>query len=314
MKTENPWAGLTQPEMGELSARRADPGHPYDFFYALNTDRQQMLVLQLDASVSQKNEPPRLKGLRIQWNEASHILHLVLVNLQDVDLFTLLCKDLVAYTSGARNGGECLELLYARLIKWHRLLSREGARPLGAHEIRGLFAELTFLQKELLSSFGPEAVQAWKGPSGFPQDFSVGNKIFEVKSHLVGSQQVVRISSPSQLWVDSADLILCVYHMTEVSAGGKSLGVLIDEIAGEFCSSSAAVEEFEEKLASVGYIDLPEYRQQNFAVVKEDFFLVDDTFPRITPSSIRPGIQELTYGIQLAALSPFRTSLNWGKT
>ena len=91
------------------------------------------------------------------------------------------------------------------------------------------------------------------------------------------------------------------------------MGALVDEIAAELAASSLAAEEFEEKLVSLGYIDLPEYRQQAFAIAKEEVFLVDDAFPRITPSSIRPGIQDLTYGIQLAALSPFRSTLNWNK-
>lgn len=314
MKTESPWNGLTPPKHGELIARRAAPEHPFDFFYAVNADRQQMLVLQLDGSVSRKSELPRLKGLRIQWIEASHTLQLVLSNLQDVDLFALLCKDLVTFTSGARSANECLELLCARLIKWQRLLSRGGPRLLDTQEIRGLFAELTFMQKELLPGFGPDSVQSWKGPSGFPQDFAADNKVFEVKSHLVGSQQVVRISSPTQLWVDSADLYLCIYHLTEVSAGGRSLGQLVDEIAAALSPSALAAEEFEEKLASLGYIDLPEYRQQAFAVVKEEFFMVNEAFPRITPSSIRPGIQDLTYGIQLSALSPFRSTIQWSRT
>jgi len=290
MKTESPWKGLKPPQPGELSAIRADPKHPFDFFYAVNTESQKVLVLQLDASVSRRSELPRLRGLRIQWVESTHTLQLALSNLQDADLFALLCKDLVTFTSGARTGSECLELLCARLIKWQRLLSRGGSRLLDAQEIRVLFAELTFMKKELLPCFGPEAVQSWKGPSGFPQDFAADNKVFEIKSHLVGSQQMVRISSPNQLWVDSADLYLCIYHLTEVSAGGKSLGALVDEIAAALASSALAAEEFEDKLASLGYIDLHEYRQQAFAVVKEEFFMVDDAFPRITPSSIRPGI------------------------
>lgn len=313
MKTDSPWSGLTPPLPGELSARRADPEHPFDFFYAVNTENQLMLVLQLDGSVTKKNELPRLKGLRLQWIEPTHTLQMALANMQDVDLFTLLCKDLVTFTAAARSGSDCLDLLCVRLTKWQRLLSRGGPRLLDAHEIRGLFAELTFLQNELLPSFGPDAIHSWKGPSGFPQDFSADNKVFEIKSHLVGSQQTVRISSPSQLWVDSANLYLCLYHLTEVSAGGKSLGALVDEIATALASSAPAAEEFEEKLASLGYIDLPEYRHQEFTTAKFEFFLVDDAFPRITPASIKPGIQDLTYGIQLAALSPFRSSITWSK-
>ena len=182
------------------------------------------------------------------------------------------------------------------------------------YEIRGLFAELHFFQKELLSRFGPEAVLAWKGPSGFPQDFVADNKVFEIKSHLVGSPQTVRISSPSQLWVDCADLYLCVYHLAEVSAGGQSLGDLVDDLTLTLGGSASASDDFEAKLASLGYLDLPEYRSQEFAVVKKDTFAVNNDFPRIIPSTLMPGIHEVTYGIQLAALPPFLSSIPWNET
>lgn len=313
MKTESPWHALVTPQIGALSARRADPGHPFDFYYAVNAESQLMLVLQLGSAVRWDLDLPRLKGLRVLWIDTTHELHVVLVKAQDVDLFALLCKDLITCTSGARSDADCLEFLCARLLKWQRLLSRGGPRLLDSHEIRGLFAELSFFQQELLPRFGPEAVRAWKGPSGFPQDFAAQSKIFEIKSHLVGSPQSVRISSPSQLWVDSADLYLCVYHLAEVSAGGKSLGALVDELAAALGASASAAEEFDEKLANLGYLDLPEYRAQAFAVVKQDAFAVTGDFPRIIPSALVPGIHEVTYGIQLAALSAFESPITWSE-
>lgn len=311
MKTESPWHGLVPPQLGALSARRADPGHPFDYYYALNAQSQQMLVLRLGTAVHHDLDLPRLKGLQARWIAEVHEFHLVLAKAQDVDLFSLLCKDLINYTLHAQSDTHCIELLCSRLVKWQRLLSRGGPRLLDAHEIRGLFAELSFLQRELLPRFGPQAVQAWKGPSGFPQDFAVDNKVFEIKSHLVGAPQSVRISSPSQLWVDSSDLFLCVYHLTEVSTGGKCLGELVEELAAALASSISAAEEFDEKLASLGYLDLPEYRSQVFSLVKIDVFAVTDEFPRIVPSTLQLGIQEVTYGIQMAAMTPFQTAIPW---
>ncbi len=311
MKTESPWFGLATSQIGELSARRADPNHPFDFYYAVNAESQLMLVLKLSAAVDYVMDLPRLKSLRTLWINKTHELHLVLANEQDVDLFGLLCKDLITCTFGAQSDTDCIERLCTRLLKWQRLLSRGGPRLLDAHEIRGLFAELSFFQQELLPRFGPAAVQAWKGPSGFPQDFAVDNKVFEIKSHLVGSPQSVRISSPSQLWVDSANLYLCVYHLAEGSADGKCLGALIDELTTALGASASAADEFEEKLASLGYLDLPEYRSQMFTLVKLETFTVANDFPRIIPSKLMPGIQEVTYSIQLAALSPFETTMQW---
>lgn len=310
-KSEGPWHDLTAPQVGSLSARRADPAHPFDFFYAINAEGQMMLALQLGSSVTSDPDLPRLKGLRVQWMDKTHSLHLVLAKRQDVDLFALLCRDLIACTAGARSDAGCLDVLFARLLKWQRLLSKGGPRHLDAHEIRGLFAELVFLQKELLPRFGPGGVQAWKGPSGWPQDFAADDKVFEIKSHLVGARQSVRVSSPSQLWVDSADLYLCVYHLAGVSEGGESLGSLIDEVAANLSTSASASEDFEEKLASLGFLDLPEYRVQEFAVVKRDVFSVTEGFPRIIPSTLLAGIHEVTYGIQLSALAPFQATIPW---
>lgn len=311
MKIESPWYGLATPQLGALSARRAEPDHPFDFFYAVNAERQLMLALKLGSAIHHDQDLPRLKGLRAVWIEKSHELHLVLAKAQDVDLFALLCKDLISFTSGAHSDADCIELFCTRLLKWQRLLSRGGPRLLDAHEIRGLFAELSFFQQELLPTFGPAAVQSWKGPSGFPQDFALDNKVFEIKSHLVGSPQSIRISSPSQLWVDNTNLYLCVYHLAEGSAAGKCLGTLVDELTRALGASASAADEFEEKLASLGYLDLPEYRSQMFTLVKLDTFTVANDFPRIIPSKLMPGIQEVVYSIQLAALSPFETTIPW---
>lgn len=311
MKTESPWHNLATPQVGALSAKRADSHHPFDFYYAVNAESQLMLVLKLGSAVFHDQDLPHLKGLRALWIDKTHELHLVLAKAQDVDIFALLCKDLITFTSGAQSDADCIELLCTRLLKWQRLFTRGGPRFLDAHEIRGLFAELSFFQQELLPRFGPAAVQEWKGPSGFPQDFAVDNKVFEIKSHLVGSPQSVRISSPSQLWVDSTNLYLCVYHLAEGSAGGRCLGALVDELTTALGVSAFAADEFEEKLASLGYLDLPEYRSQMFTLVKLDTFTVANDFPRIIPSKLMPGIQEVTYSIQLAALSPFETTIPW---
>jgi len=311
MKTENAWHGLTMPALNALSAKRADPSHPFDFFYALNAENHCVLLLQLKAPVTLSSSLPRLKGVQAIWIKETCSLQLVLAKQQDAELFELLCKDLMACTRVALDHSECLHLLRVRLGKWQRLFSKGGPRLLDPQEIRGLFAELTFLLKELLPVHGPEAMNAWKGPSGFPQDFAADNEVFEIKSHLVGSPQSVRISSPSQLWVEGSDLRLCVYHLAEVSAGGMDLGRLVDAVSQAISHSPKATEQFEEKLATLRYIDSPEYRLQQYSAVKLDVFMVTDGFPRLIPSALPAGIHEVTYSIQMAALAPYQTSLPW---
>ena len=104
-----------------------------------------------------------------------------------------------------------------------------------------------------------------------------------------------------------------MYHLAEVSAGGQSLGALIDSITVALSSSASAAEEFDEKLASLRYLDLPEYRLHEFAVVKQDTFTVSEGFPRIIPTTLISGIHDVNYCIQLAALVPFQTTISWSK-
>ena len=84
MKTESPWHGLATPQLGALSARRANPDHPFDFYYAVNAESQLMLVLKLSSLVRWNPDLPRLKGLRALWIDKTHELHLVLAKTQDV--------------------------------------------------------------------------------------------------------------------------------------------------------------------------------------------------------------------------------------
>jgi hypothetical protein len=102
--------------------------------------------------------------------------------------------------------------------------------------------------------------------------------------------------------------------LAEVSFGGKSLGALVEELTTALGLSASATEEFEEKLASLGYLDLPEYRSQLFTPMKLDTFTVANDFPRIIPSQLMPGIQEVAYSIQLAALSTFESTIPWSRS
>lgn len=310
-KTDRFWDGLHVPAVGAIEARRADPSHPFDFYFGLNFNQEKLLIVVLSGLGEVAPDLPRLKGIRVQWIAESKSVQLALGKGHDLEMFGLLCSDLLAFTSQAGSQSECIERLCIRLVKWQRLLSKGGPRLMAEHEIRGLFAELWFLQRELHPRLGPSSIAAWKGPSGFPQDFAADGKVFEIKSHLVSAPQAVRIASPAQLWVEGAPLYLCMYHLTPLASGGRSLVDLVNEITASLAGHAAAAEDFEEKLSSLRYIDLPEYRAANFAVIKHEAFLVSDGFPRITPAMCPAGVVDLSYAIQFAALSPFAATISW---
>lgn len=311
MKPESPWDGLAVPPAGALDARRADASHPYAFFYARNAQGDFMLTLQVECGGGEVDSLPSLRGVEVLWLPSQGRLQLRLCSASDRDMFAVLCRDLLASTTGARSDEECIERTLARLSRWQRLLSRGQTKLLNEEQIRGLFAELLFLRDELMPRFGPTAVSAWKGPQGYPQDFAIDGLAIEVKSHLVGSPAQVRISSPEQLHAQGAELYLRVQRLAVASAGGMNLVSLVGDIAQSLEEHPAELASLELSLSEVGYNDAPEYVAYKLSAEGMDTYLVHGDFPRIVPTAVPEGTCSVTYSIRLPALTKYRAEINW---
>lgn len=309
--SEHPWAGLRATAKGMLDARRADAQHRFDFFYAVNHEGEHLLLVRLPLLQLTSLEMPRLRGIQVRWLPDQASLQFKLLSPQDRDIFVLLCKDLMAATNAAGDEASCLTLLLTRLRKWQRLLSRGGPRLMDASEIRGLIAELLFLRDRLLPIFGPHAVECWKGPLGFPQDFAVNGLVFEIKSHLTSAAQSLRISSVEQLWSESPRFYLEVLHLAEATGEGVDLCALVEELGELLQTAPTMLELFEQLLADQGFMDLPDYRAYKFNIIERENYRIEPGFPRIVPSSVPAGVQDVRYSIELSSLSPFKCEVEW---
>lgn len=314
MTTESPWDGLPVAPAGELEARRADASHPYAFFFARNAQGDLLLTLQVSCRNWEPGTIPVLRGLEVQWLPAFGRLQVRLVAAGDRDMFAVLCRDLLAWTSAARSDEECMERTLARLARWQRLLSRGRTKLLTEEQIRGLFAELLFLRDELLPRFGALAVLAWKGPQGYPQDFALDGFAVEVKSHLVGAAAEVRISSPEQLHAPGAELILRVQRLAVSSEDGANLVALVREITAMLQDHPEELASFELSLSEVGYHDAPDYESYRLSSEGVDTYLVEGGFPRITPDDVPEGVCGVSYSIRLPALAGHRSEIGWNDT
>lgn len=311
MRHESPWDGLPVPPPGNLEARRADATHPKNFFYAKNAHGDFLLTLQVGCTVRSSDSLPRLRGVEVLWLPSHGRLQLRLCSPADRDMFAVLCRDLLAATSSSRSDEECVERMLGRLARWQRLLSRSQANLLNEEQIRGLVAELLFLRDQLIPRFGPSAVETWRGPQGFPQDFAIDGMAIEIKSHLVGSPAQVRISSPEQLFVAGSKLYLHVQRLAIASMDGLDLPSLIAEIAASLGGHATALASFELALAEAGYEAAPEYAAYRLSAEGADSYLVDGDFPRIRPQDVPEGACNLTYSIRLPALEKHRAIIDW---
>lgn len=311
MRQPDPWEDIDpEPLEGKLRARRVDAAHPHDFFWGIDAKGHRLLLFrpaqQLDSSV----ELPTIKGISLEL--APDHFTIRLVNPNDLEIFTTLCWSLIERTRGLPSSGLVLEDLVAHLVRWQRFLGKSSRNLLTDEETRGLFCELCFLQESLISRYGTGSVNYWHGPSGHPQDFSVGTTLFEVKSHMAGSQPVLAISSAEQLWHTTGELFLVAYTIGEspkTLSGALSLRQRIDLIRNVL--KDHLLDVFEDRLMEQGYTDHPEYDKRYFTVSQPDFFQVIDGFPRITSVAVPLGVAKVRYVVELAACIPFRHEPAW---
>lgn len=192
--------------------------------------------------------------------------------------------------------------------RWRTLLSRANRNRLSAQEVQGLFGELQFLEECIDGQHVSvqAAIEGWQGPKGAPHDFIFGQSAVEIKSISGSYADSVRISTESQLTthLDTLHLRIVFLAVDTDCKAGLSLNDLIIRLKRKIQDSDFA-SAFEERLAEVGYVDIPEYDFPCFSVAQTRAYEVRDGFPRITPESLAPGISDVSYCIALSSIAGF---------
>lgn len=316
MTTDDPWGSISPPIRSDLiSARRVSEKTPWGLYWAVDADRNLLLILQHREGVRRAARLPKLRGLRVEVLPADlGSDERILIRLTDgeqKDIFLRFCRDIVDSTILATTEEQAVERFLARTWRWHRLLQGDRDSRLGDEEQKGLIGELLVLQRHLLPVLGAtDSVRCWTGPLGTPQDFEVSRVHIEAKTR-GSSVPRVAISSEFQLESNNADALFL--HVTEVAVaaeGTADAGTLTD-IAKKTRSAIAehnmmAVELFEERLAAVGFDWTDDYADRLWLVAGESLYEVREGFPRITSAMFPGGIGNVRYAILLPDCEEFR--------
>lgn len=224
----------------------------------------------------------------------------------DRDLFEGLCRTLASALEHATDSVSALAVALAHLRRWKTFLSGRG-QHLSTEEVRGLFAEITFLL-ELLDRSVPAvaALEAWLGPDKSHQDFIFGNTAVEIKSLSGAERSTVRISSEDQLESLNDALFLRIYRLSNLpdAAGARSLNAAVADVQARL-GEAEAVEAFDRKLVAHGYAPLPDYDEPTFVIGSVTTYRVQGGFPRLMRSQLSTGIARVAYDIRLETLTPY---------
>lgn len=223
-------------------------------------------------------------------------------------IFTSFAEDVIHVAQQISDRKHYTLEIIRRLKLWKAFFENTGGQGLSQEKQIGLFGELDILQR-LITQFGPEAVQYWKGPDSAAQDFQLETSAIEVKSTINEYKTAVMISNIQQLDKDNrSNLYLCFMRYETFLEKGTTLPALVGRIL-QLISGTKWTDLFNEKLLGQGYFtqDAPKYKA-GYVSRNALYFDVTDTFPKIIRKTIPNGIIDVSYSVDLKQCSNYEIS------
>jgi hypothetical protein len=311
MREVSPWDDIALPSK-DLNVRQVAGEMAVPCFWGRDPSGACLFIIALDGdhSAQYRKNATTVNGIHVDLRGANAGQQTLLLTLEkevDRDLFQGLCRTLAAALMHASDSASALAIALAHIRRWKTFFSGRGGQHLSPEEVRGLFAELTFLL-ELLDRLpsSVEAVNSWLGPEKSHQDFIFGNTSVEIKSLSGTERSTVRISSEDQLESLNDGLFLRIYRLSNLAdaAGALSLNEIVTMLQDSL-TSNESLEAFDRKLVKHGYAPLPDYDEPRFVVTEMRSFRVEHDFPRLIRSTLPIGVTKVAYDIKLETIAPF---------
>jgi hypothetical protein len=206
-----------------------------------------------------------------------------------------------------------VEAFLLKLKNWKRFIASTQYGKLRPEQIRGLLAELNFLDS-LLMAFPTEAesiLQAWYGPERLQHDFIFKDVAVEIKS--IGSidKRSVKISSIHQLETNLSELYLNVTAILEAPEHAKD-SVTLNSMVGHVKAKLAHQENigllsiFEQKLLESHYLEDHYYDKYRYVMRPVHTYQVVKSFPKLDSGLIPKGILNVSYELDLNMIDQYK--------
>lgn len=311
MPESSPWDGIAVPG-ADFNVRQVAGEMAVPCFWGRDTGGACLFIIELqgDHAAQYRRNIVSVNGIEVDLRAGDpgrQRLVLTLEKQVDRDLFEGLCRTLASALEHASDSASSLAVALAHIRRWKTFLSGRGGQHLSVEEVRGLFAELTFLLElmDSLPSTGA-AIEAWLGPERSHQDFIFGNTAVEIKSLSGTERSTVRISSEDQLESLNDALFLRIYRLSNLpdAPGARSLNDIVTAVQA-LIAEAEVVEDFDRKLVIHGYAPLPEYDEPRFVVSEVRSYRVEQEFPRLIRSQLPVGITKVAYEIRMEAVAGY---------
>lgn len=313
------WKAIEQ-ESGQLPGtyqRRVPDGGALTSYVALvrPEGRRRIVVHVLASACTHLNLPTGGKGfeLVVEHRPPSEyaILHLEERSSAGSAIFSMVCADLISVSKSSADASAASLLFCNRLIAWKRFFESKGEHGISREEYVGLWGELHVMGAMISAGTPPsDALRAWLGPIGAPQDYSFGTRAIEVKTSAGAEMGLAHISNVMQLDDSSlSHLYLVCIHCDFRPEAGVTMSGLRDGIREHLGPTLSGP--FTDSLVSrgLGEPDVSPWAEWGFKVMSVRAFAVQGAFPRFRVNDVPPGAVDVTYALQLGACSPYGVEL-----
>lgn len=287
-----------------------DTEHPLEWHIGYQSISQRTLLLISDVPVGAVESSKSMKVSRRQRESDNRwTLSFELLRNEQQEVFAILCSDIIEHSRVVPNEKESLGLVIQRYKQWSKLLESQKSGLMDESTRKGLLGELLFLEQRL-ADFGEHmsTIQGWSGADSADQDFMYPDGWFEVKS-IGASATSVTVSSLEQLdCVDEGTLVIMrIDKVAPDRVGAVSLNEVVYRMSEILIESSVALDLFRTKLSEYGYIDLQEYSEQKYYWSGQQYYRVNESFPKLTAKTIPTQIVSAHYELSLPSL------ISWNK-
>lgn len=304
------WEEISQ--TGHLAGRfRVFPDHPLNFFLDFSLNGRREVMVEVIAVGLQVPTLPTFQNIELSITEIVGGLRIGMTLIDD-DLsqsFSVMCYDLAQRSNKGNSAADAMQIFLTALNHWADLFKQKLSGGLTRPETIGLLGELLVL--EHLITIGSvnalTAIKGWRGPDGDARDMGFNGSRIEVKTQLSTKAITLKISSLDQL-DDNGDKLHVVLNRISPAENGHSLNEVISRLAALLSQSRLALSEFERKLELAFFDHNSGYAKEKFGLDQTTIYLVNESFPRLTPKNVPQGIFAVCYEIRGIALESHMAS------
>lgn len=312
--TSFPWEGLELPPDRKKCHVRlvANDVNPEEkrIFWARTWNARPALLVECPSAPGRSTKFPKFKNLAVTdcENESGNFLLIELLDLEMQSFFHKVCLDIISRLQ--RVSDEAFRrVCLLRLDLWSSFLRPSRSR-MSFEQQKGLIAELFFLKRDAFAIFSiNDALSAWTGPEAACKDFSFGQTFVEVKSKGGAASSSITISSEQQLSINpTEELFLYVVELNPAPDGAKDALSISDIVEGVSDALESPIQQviFETKLAHAGFFDEDEYSDMKWTEGATSYYSVTDSFPKIDLRSCAPGVERVSYRVNLNSCEQFK--------